>query len=944
MLARGVSNVMVMCRRNMHKTLKVVRSKLIWLVRALLVGSGCFSFLTHALGETLTVTNNLDSGPGSLRQAILDANAAGGLDTITFQIPGNAPFAISPTSPLPALTDPVTIDATTQPGYVSQPVVELIGSGAGISTVGLRLGGSGSNTVRGLAINRFDADGIRLESSGNVIQGNYIGTDVTGSVARGNGQYGVFVWNVSSNLIGGTTSAERNVFSGGNETGVYILNGTGNTVQGNHIGVNATGNAALNNRNNGITLFTSTANTIGGASPGAGNLVSGNTGSGINLNSSTTTENVIQGNFIGVNASGSSAIPNLGDGITFNSAPANLVGGTNLAERNVVSGNGKAGILLNGTATRLNVLAGNFIGTDASGLMKLGNALAGVTVTGGSSNQIGSPLPSGGNVISGNLQDGIFIATNSVGNRVQGNLIGVDVHGTNALGNALNGVAINSAAFNLIGGEETGERNVISGNTNAGIWLFRAAATNNIVQGNFIGTDSTGRTALRNLTSGIQIEAPRNLIGGSPSGAGNVISGNGHMGVWLLNTNAFENVVVGNLIGTALGGTNGLGNVSAGVGITDAANNQIGGSTAGERNLISANGFPANNGGVFVLGSKATGNRFLGNFVGTDINGQSALPNRYEGFYIVAANGNVIGGDLPGAGNLISGNNTRGLRVTNSCYTEVSGNVFGTRLDGITALANGQFNVELEENSSSNRIGGVSVGAGNRIAFSGGGFAAIRVRDLSTNNVILGNAVFSNTGLGIDLSAAGVSVNDDCDGDSGGNMRQNFPVLTQAYTSGNTGVHGYFNSRPNTTYLLQFFATPACDPRGNGPGRDYLGEVVLTAGGNCSNRFAATLPAAVPAGYVITATATDPANNTSEFSACHPVVSAPTLSITSAIDDSISLAWTNTAIGFTLLETENLSPPIQWSPVTNTPVVVNGQFVVTLPAQPGNRFYLLSLE
>ncbi len=911
--------------------------------RLLITQLGWFAACSCGLSATFTVLNTGDSGPGSLRQAILDANASNGVDIITFQIPGTPPFAISPVSPLPAITESATLDATTQPGYTTQPVVELIGSSAGASTIGLRLGGNGNITVRGLAINRFDADGIRLESPDNVVQGNYIGTDVTGTIARGNGQYGIFVWNVSSNLIGGLNLADRNVLSGGNDTGVYILNGTGNLVQGNYIGINSPGSGALNNRNNGITLFTSGANTVGGSQPGAGNVISGNAGSGINLNGSTSSGNLIQGNFVGVNPSGSVGIPNGGDGITLNSAPANLIGGTSPGEGNLISGNGKAGILLNGSGSRLNQIAGNLIGTDAAGLTKLGNTLAGITLTGAASNNIGSTLPAARNVISGNRQDGIFFATNSPGNFVQGNYVGVNIHGTNALGNGLNGVAINSSGFNLVGGQSPNAGNVISGNTNAGVWLFRAAATNNTVQGNFIGTDSSGRVALRNSTSGVLVEAPANLIGGT-AGGGNLISGNGQIGVWLLNNNAHDNLVIGNLIGTALGGTNALGNVNAGVGITDAANNQIGGTTAGERNVISANGFPANNGGVFILGSNATGNRFSGNYIGTDINGQLALANRFEGIYILSANGNVIGGEIPGAGNLISGNTTRGLRITNSCCTGVYGNLFGTRADGFSALANGQFNVELEENSSGNQIGSLSPNGGNRVAFSGGSFAAIRVRDLSTNNAILGNAVFSNNGLGIDVSAAGITANDDCDGDPGGNLRQNFPVLTQAYSGVNTGVRGYLNSQPNTSYRLQFFASPSCDTSGNGEGEVYLGDRILTAGAACSNSFVATLPGTVPTGYVLTATATDPAGNTSEFSACRSVAASPSLNIATASEAQISLAWTNLVTGFVLKETDNLTPPIQWSTVTNTPLVVNGQFVVTLPAEPGNRFYLLSFE
>src|SRR6266536_6436230 len=171
-------------------------------------------FLSHTVGgATFTVTNTIDSGPGSLRQAILDANAASGTDAIEFQIPGSPPFTIMPTLPLPTLTGPVIINATTQPGYVDHPLVALDGALTAPGVVGLVVGGGGS-TVRSLAIGGFTADGIRLDSSGNSIQGNYIGTDSTGLIAHGNGQYGVFVLGTSANLIGGTNAADRNVISG----------------------------------------------------------------------------------------------------------------------------------------------------------------------------------------------------------------------------------------------------------------------------------------------------------------------------------------------------------------------------------------------------------------------------------------------------------------------------------------------------------------------------------------------------------------------------------------------------------------------------------------------------------------------------------------------------------------------------------------------------------
>src|SRR5450756_1727155 len=163
-----------------------------------------------------------DSGVGSLRQAILDADTNPGPHNIIFQISGTPPFTITPLSALPAVGNPTIIDGTIQNGFTSAPVIELNGASAGANVIGLQLL-SGFSTVRGLAINRFSAQGIVLNGPSNVIQGNYIGTDVTGKMARGNASYGLGV-NSSGNLVGGTNAGNGNVISGGNDTGIYIYN------------------------------------------------------------------------------------------------------------------------------------------------------------------------------------------------------------------------------------------------------------------------------------------------------------------------------------------------------------------------------------------------------------------------------------------------------------------------------------------------------------------------------------------------------------------------------------------------------------------------------------------------------------------------------------------------------------------------------------------------
>src|SRR6185436_5119975 len=198
-------------------------------------------------------------------------------------------------------------------------------------------------------------------------------------------------------------------------------------------------------------------------------------------------------------------------------------------------------------------------------------------LSGASSNSIGGVSVAARNVISGNRQEGLLLLTNSAGNRIQGNYIGVTASGTGRLGNAFQGVAVNSAAFNLIGGPAAGAGNVISGNTNIGIWFFGASGSNNVVQGNLIGTDATGNATIGNSSSGMRVESPANLIGGGAAGAGNVISGNALIGIWLLNSTAAGNLIQGNLIGTAISGTSALGNVNEGISITDGANNRIGG-------------------------------------------------------------------------------------------------------------------------------------------------------------------------------------------------------------------------------------------------------------------------------------------------------------------------------------------------------------------------------
>ena len=387
-------------------------------------------FSTSHAGE-YEVTTTGDNGAGSLRQAISDANASAGTDTITFAIPGTGPFAIQPTSQLPVITDPVVIDGYSQAG--SSPatdlgpaalMIELDGSNAGSDALGLRISG-GHSLVQGLCINRFE-DGILLESSGeNVIRGNYIGTDVTGASDRGNTGYGVYLSASPNNTIGGISPETRNIISGNDYAGVYISesSATGNLIQGNYIGTDASGTVGLGNTGAGVWIGHVPNNTIGGTSPGARNVISDNNDSGVFIHGSSATGNLVQGNYIGTDASGAADLGNTPYGVYIFDAPNNTIGGISPGARNIISGNDYSGVYIFQSSATGNLIQGNYIGTDASGTCNLGNSGSGVGFYNADNNTIGGTSDSARNTVAYNTGDGIYVDSGSNRNRLLSNSI-----------------------------------------------------------------------------------------------------------------------------------------------------------------------------------------------------------------------------------------------------------------------------------------------------------------------------------------------------------------------------------------------------------------------------------------------------------------------------------------------------------------------------------------
>jgi hypothetical protein len=389
-------------------------------------------------------------GPCTLRAAIEETNNLGGADMIDFNIGTGTP-TISPLSALPTITDSLTIDGSAGPGGSTR--VEIDGTGVATASDGLNIT-AGSSTVRALVINDFNSDGIELATSGtNVIEDCYLGTDSTGNAAGpGNTLAGIRVNGVSNNTIGGTTTAQRNVIGSNGGSGVAIQNtgSTMNMVEGNHVGIGADGTTTLANS--------------------AGVFITGLSGGGSNntVGGTTTTPGTPPGNVISGNS---------GNGVEFETATSNVV-------------------------------EGNLIGTNSGGTLDRGNTQSGVLARVASSdNTIGGMTSGERNVISGNNQQGVRITdSGSTGNLVQGNFIGVDINcdpsGTcTGLANTNNGVLIQTDADdNTVGGTGVtpgdcdGPCNVIRSNLDDGVSIPTSTSTGNAVQANSIAVNGNTGT------------------------------------------------------------------------------------------------------------------------------------------------------------------------------------------------------------------------------------------------------------------------------------------------------------------------------------------------------------------------------------------------------------------------------------------------------------------
>ncbi len=383
---------------------------------------------------------------------------------------------------------------------------------AGNGFDGVTLEFASGDTVSDDVISANGQNGVCLfDSSANALSGDFIGTDSSGYNALPNHQDGVLVaYGSANNTIGGIGASD--VISGNGQWGVYLTDsGTkGNVVEGDDIGTNAAGNAALPNGNNGVDIVSGASyNTVGGTVAGSANVISGNAYNGVVIAFAGASDNLVEGNLIGTNAAGTAALPNGANGVEIQGgATNNTVGGATSAARNVISGNGSVGVLITDAGTNGNVVEGDDIGTNAAGTTAIANLGHGVVITAGATaNTIGGTSAGARNVLSGNVNNGVALSGSTTSdNVVEGDYIGINAAGTAALANGASGVFFSAATSNTIGGPAPGSANVISGNGGDGVNLT-SGASNNLVEGDLIGTDPTGTHAVPNGADGVIIQA-----------------------------------------------------------------------------------------------------------------------------------------------------------------------------------------------------------------------------------------------------------------------------------------------------------------------------------------------------------------------------------------------------------------------------------------------------
>ncbi len=494
-----------------------------WKVARFLIALIIFIVLPVFAGDFL-VTNSNDDGVGSLRLAIQQSNEQQGVNKISFNIPVDDPsynaeqgvWILQPSLPLPALTGgKLEIDGSGQTrneGDTNPKGPEIMIDGSMIADEGI---------------------GFKIESRHNWIH----------------------------DLIVGNFGQSEFAISG--------KNARRNKITGCYIGISSDGLEALKSivGLNGVYIAAGAdSNTIGGSLANERNVIGGMKLNGILIEGEACNNNIIVGNYVGIDVTGEKPIPNKKDGICIQQGPKkNRIGGALPGEGNVFSGNLSYGIRLDGAGVDENTIMGNKVGVTSDGMAALGNGEGGVVILNGAShNIIGSIKEGNRNVISGNHYSGMQIKAHSDSNQVAGNLIGSDVTGKSIIGNEHNGIMITHGASN----NTIGPQNFISGNGYqsggwaSGIVITGDSTTKNHVYANLIGL-LYFQTPAGNVNHGISIQdgACCNKIGPQ-----NIIANNGGDGIHIVRDQTLYNTITQNSI---------FSNSNKGINVEEGANHNI---------------------------------------------------------------------------------------------------------------------------------------------------------------------------------------------------------------------------------------------------------------------------------------------------------------------------------------------------------------------------------
>ncbi|MBL8165596.1 MAG: CSLREA domain-containing protein [Anaerolineae bacterium] len=851
-------------------------------------------------GPTYTVTTVEDSNDGlcgqlhcTLREAIIAANDAVGSNIIEFGIPATATGiqTIVLNSLLPTVTGPVTIDGATQPGYSTLPLIEINASALFSGEDVLTINASGS-TVRALTINRFPSNAITINASTARIENNVIGLNSAVTQAYSYGSPGPTSPRLANGVVinAGANSATivGNWISNGWGAAGLLSGGNNALVENNRFGVNFEITAELGSVQNALDVDGSN-NTI------RGNIIS-SAGTGILLDGPT---NTVQNNSIGTNPGGTLNLGNNTLGISV-SGLGSIIGGAAAGQGNRIAFNGNnpveagAGVAVNG----------------GSGSRILGNAIY-------SNAALGIDLGDTGITPNDPLDEDV--GTNELQNFPL--LTGVQVGtGTVTIAGTLNSAPSQTYRIEFFAspscdasGNGEGQRYLGTVNTTTNA---NGDATFNVLLSTTIGDDylsatatdpanntsefspclygsnppQSGPTFTVNTTADADDELCTSLhctlreainAANAAAGANTIAFGISGAGVKTIQPTTALPTVTGptTIDGTTQPGYSGAPLIELDGNLLNANSTVDGlvlsGGNSTVRGLIVMR-FPYN--GIVLTG--AGGSSVRGCYIGVDAGGTLARGNgrntasSTDGYGIaVRSPSNTIGGVTAGDRNVISANRLGGVALEASLNI-VSGNYIGTNVAGSAGLGNGRDGVIIS--GSGNLIGGTGSEAGNLIAHNGTGCATcagIRIAvSGAAANTLYGNRIHSNAGLGIDLGTAGVTPNDTDDPDTGANQLQNFPVLLSAQSNASeTRITGSLNSAASTAYRMEFFSSPSCDANGSGEGRVFLSATSVTTDGGGDAAFEVNLSLSVSLGHVITATATDPNGNTSEFSTCRTV-------------------------------------------------------------------------